>query len=143
MTNAQSILLSIKPKYAKMIYDNSKQVELRKVMPKYEIKNIYFYETKPIQKITGYATPHTLYNDYPNRIYELFKNEIEIIGISKKEFDEYYKYSKLAIAIHLKKVKKFENPLTLSEVGIKAPPISYKYLSLFEETIIYQSVLKL
>lgn len=59
------ILMAIKPKYAELIYQDKKLYEIRKKIPKVFVvgegngcKNrgmkVYLYESKPVQRITGY-----------------------------------------------------------------------------------------
>ena len=50
-----NILLSIKPEYAKLIYEGKKTIEYRKDFPKFVLwgSKIFLYETAPIKRVTG------------------------------------------------------------------------------------------
>ena len=49
-----NIILSIKPKWAELIYSGKKTIEWRKSFPKRKnIECVYLYETAPVKKVTG------------------------------------------------------------------------------------------
>lgn len=52
-----NILLSIKPEYAKLIYEGKKTIEYRKDFPKYVLwgSKIFLYETAPVKRVTGFV----------------------------------------------------------------------------------------
>ena len=52
-----NILLSIKPEYAKLIYEGKKTIEWRKDFPKFVNwrSKIFLYETAPVKRVTGYV----------------------------------------------------------------------------------------
>ena len=49
-----NIILSIHPKWAKLIYEGKKTLELRKNIPMNTVNIVYLYETAPICKVTGF-----------------------------------------------------------------------------------------
>ena len=55
-----NIILSIKPKWAELIYSGKKTIEWRKSWPKYEkfefihVGKVFLYETAPVKMITGF-----------------------------------------------------------------------------------------
>ena len=49
---AAPVIMAIKPRFAKMIYDGEKQWELRKVPPPL-MRLVYVYESAPVSAITG------------------------------------------------------------------------------------------
>lgn len=50
-----NIILSIKPKWAELIYSGKKTIEWRKSFPTREnIECVYLYETAPVKKVTGF-----------------------------------------------------------------------------------------
>ena len=53
-TRGRAVLLSIKPKYADMIFSGDKRVELRRTWPtKTNIEVIVVYASSPVQKLVG------------------------------------------------------------------------------------------
>ena len=53
MTTA--MLLPIHPKWANLIYDGSKTIEVRRRFPMVEDMTVLFYETRPVGMVTGRA----------------------------------------------------------------------------------------
>jgi predicted transcriptional regulator len=52
-----NIILSIKPKWARLIYEGKKTIEWRKSFPKAtKIDKVFLYETAPVKQITGFFT---------------------------------------------------------------------------------------
>ena len=50
-----NILLSIKPKWARLIYEGKKTIEWRKNIPNADfIDKVFLYETAPVRKVTGF-----------------------------------------------------------------------------------------
>lgn len=120
------IIISIKHKYAKSIYKESKKYELRKVTPKIKVGTIcYIYEPLPIGLITGqfiYAG-EIVQNKW---VFWVFNREK--LGVT---WDEYFKYYEGHQYIHAWKVEKpirFGTPYTLKELG-QYPPQSYTIIS--------------
>ena len=66
-----NIILSIKPKWAELIYSGKKTIEWRKSFPKlnsyedFKIEKVFLYETAPVKKITGYFE----FNEYGFPLY--------------------------------------------------------------------------
>jgi predicted transcriptional regulator len=56
------VLFSIHPDYVREIYNGIKTVELRTRPPTKPFDHGYIYETAPIQLITGYFVPGTIYH---------------------------------------------------------------------------------
>ena len=120
----KSAILSIKPEYAEKIYSGEKLYEYRKRPPR-DIETIYLYESSPIKKVTGQADIEKIIEDIPEK---LWKETKEKGGISKENYDTYFKKSAKAYAIVLKNIKKYETPKKLEDFGIKEAPQSWQYL---------------
>lgn len=111
-----SILLSIKPVYAKAIYDGTKKYEYRKRVytNNKNIQNIIIYETSPISKITGMVSIWGILESTAKDMWDVTK---DYSGI---EYDKYMKYfnndlSYKAYAYVLGSVAKYKNPYSLEE----------------------------
>ena len=100
------VLMSIKPKFVKQIFEGIKLFELRK-----KIVGEFI-----IDKIIS-ATPQKIYLDYG-----------ESLGISKNEYFKYFKNVDIAYAIKIKKVIKYEKELTLADFNLERAPQSYQYI---------------
>ena len=121
------VLLSIKPEFVEKILTGEKKFEFRKNrFRKENITSVVIYSTMPVGKVVGEFEIITILQDTPEL---LWKKTNSHAGIDKSFFDEYYEEKILAYAIKIGKVKEYERPLKLSELGknITAPQ-SYRYL---------------
>lgn len=120
-----TMLLSIKPKYAKIILEGNKLYEFRKSKPKADIDRIIFYASSPQRKVVGEATIEEILEGTPKEIWEIAKSAA---GITKKFYFSYYAGKNKAIAYKLKDVMEYETPKYLSEYGLNQAPQSFVYL---------------
>lgn len=120
-----TMLLSIKPKYAKVILEGKKQYEFRKSKPKDGVKRIIFYASSPQKEVVGEAKIDTILEGTPKEIWEIAKTAA---GITKEFYFSYYAGKDKAIAYKLKDIIIYENPKELSDYGISKAPQSFVYL---------------
>lgn len=120
-----TMLLSIKPQYAKVILEGKKQYEFRKSKPKDGVKKIIFYASSPQKQVVGEADIEAILEDTPTEIWNIAKTAA---GITKKFFFSYYQGKEKAIAYKLTNVKVYDTPKALSDYGIKQAPQSYVYI---------------
>ncbi|MBO4737970.1 MAG: ASCH domain-containing protein [Bacteroidales bacterium] len=117
----KGILISIKKEYCQQIFAGTKCVEYRKAVPKAvgEKFTLIIYESRSqIKKIVGMATVAKIDSNTPQKIW----NQTHSIGgIEKEKFFEYFKSKEIAYAYHLTEVVKFNNPVSLNEIGKTAP----------------------
>lgn len=101
--------MSIRPKYAQAILDGSKLYEYRKRLPKNtDIQKVYLYASKPTKAIIAYFTIGLVISDNPQKVWELTSKDG---GITKKQFNDYFKCHSLAHAIKIEGVTKLVTPL--------------------------------
>lgn len=136
-----AILLSIKPKWAKLIYDGEKDIEWRKNIPSLrghggdicsiDATRAYLYETNPISAVTGYieiCSGHRYSN--PRSIPEDF------LAAGKVPLDQLEKYAagKDLYGWEIDITYKFDFPKKLSDFRnwrgaiLAKPPQSWCYL---------------
>lgn len=120
-----TMLLSIKPQYAKVILEGKKQYEFRKVKPRVDVTRIIFYASSPQKEVVGEAEIEAVLEDTPEEIWKIAKNAA---GITKKFYFSYYKGKNKAIAFKLKNVIVYSQPKYLSDFGVKQAPQSYIYI---------------
>ncbi len=131
MTKSRSALLvSIRPKFAKMIIDGRKTVELRRVRPGVDPDAVVFiYATMPIQSVVAVCLIERIVSDSQNSVWEQVR---KFAGISRSLFDDYYAGSSAAHAIFLQAVTCVPKPVTLTEILREwpnfRPPQSYRYI---------------
>ncbi len=120
-----TMLLSIKPKYAKVILEGNKLYEFRKSKPKAGVDRIIFYASAPQKEVVGEATIDEILEGTPKEVWEIAKSAA---GITKKFYFSYYAGKDKAIAYKLKDVVVYETPKCLSEYGLNQAPQSFVYL---------------
>lgn len=123
-----NIILSIKPKWAELIYSGQKTIEWRKSFPKAEnIDKVLLYETAPVKAITGFFTlqeiPFYLVSSVCAQPEQIIKNGcVPMVDLIKYRANVDCIYGWM-----IDKVTKFEEPLPLSYVDLKRPPQSWCY----------------
>lgn len=120
-----TMLLSIKPKYAKVILQGEKEYEFRKKRCRDGITKIIFYSSSPQKQVVGEAEIEEIIEGSPTKIWEIAKHAA---GITRKAFYDYYRGRHTAVAYKLKNVVVYDEPKELSDYGISHAPQSYVYL---------------
>jgi predicted transcriptional regulator len=124
------LFLSIHPEYVQAIVKGSKTVELRKRRPKVGLgSTVVIYATMPQCEIVAKATLARVQSGTPQQLWTVVKN---YSAVTKSTFLEYFAESELAVAIHLKDICVFKEPLKLSDLrrcwqGFH-PPQQFRYL---------------
>ena len=126
------LLISIKPQYAKKIFNGEKTVELRKSAPRKVSKGSYLliYVTSPIKELWGVCKIENIIKDNPKLLWQSIGKKT---GISKQEFQDYYKENNNAYGIELKEVKNLlKNSIKLDSLKNMIPgfmpPQTYRYI---------------
>jgi predicted transcriptional regulator len=122
-----------------MIFEGDKQVELRRVRPRY-LENgdlILVYVTSPKQALVGVLEVEKVVEMSPDELWQIVKDKA---GITHDRFHKYYKNSSTGFAIFLKKAFSFESPIKLEQLRREwldfRPPQCYHYLKDRELSII-------
>lgn len=121
----RKMLLSINPEHVENILSGTKRYEFRKVRCRSEVDRMLIYSTAPVMMVVGEAEIVSIIEDKPEIVWELTS---DYSGIAKEFFDNYYKDKNKAVAYKLGKIKKYLEPLRLSDFGIKFAPQSFVYV---------------
>lgn len=121
----RNIIISINPEHVQNIINGTKKYEYRTKAAKSDVKKIIIYETTPIKRIVAEAEIVDVLEMKPE---ELWKETKEQSGITKKFFDSYFKNREVAYAYKLGRVKRYEEPKTLQDFGLKCAPQSFVYI---------------
>ncbi len=114
MNNSDEILISLKPKHANHVFEGAKTVELRKRRPKVEPgTRVWIYATAPIAAIRGYANLARIETGPPSHIWKTLGDQT---GISKGEFEGYFKAREMAHALILEDVMRMKKALPLEQI---------------------------
>ena len=138
-----NIILSIHPKWAKLIYECKKTIEWRKVIPscllpiysKHDAIRVYLYETAPVKKVTGYFVcmdvARLTMSEPPWDNAEINPAAEKVINEGCVPLDDLKMYAgKKAVVYGLKVMycsKFFKGPKSLEQFGLKRPPQSWCY----------------
>jgi predicted transcriptional regulator len=125
-----ALLISIKPRYADMIFQGTKTVELRRKEPRVSKgDDMMIYVSSPRMQLTGSARITEIETGTPNQLWLRVSHKT---GLSKKEFDLYFEGTDMAVAIHIEDPHVFKKPVGLqtlrSRMGI-VPPQSFRYVA--------------
>ncbi len=119
------ILLSINPQHVQSIFAGTKEYEFRKIQCKEYVDGIIIYATYPVMKVVAEVEVEEILVDTPKEIWKRTKKKS---GISQEFFFKYYAGKKKAIAYKLRNLNIFEEPKTLQDYGVSAPPQSFVYV---------------
>ena len=121
-----AILLSIKPKFADMILDGIKRVEYRKALASIANDRILLYATAPIKKVVGEVkVKRAGRGDNKDAVWACY---LDCSGITKEEFDEYFKNKKYASWYFLEEPIRYKKPQNIRYFGAKSAPRNFVYL---------------
>jgi len=132
--DSTALLLSIRPKYADLIFNGYKKTELRRVRPRIKKGGIVLiYVSSPVKALMGAFQVQRVIEGTPNYIWKVVGHET---GITKKEFDSYYSGLSLGFAISASKIWQLKNPIILANLKRRwihfSPPQGYRYINLKE-----------
>lgn len=127
------IVLTIKPRWAKEIYGGWKKFEFRKVIPKRKFGKIFLYESSPVKRITGMIIKRNVFKGTPNTVWtniDIIDKHFPVLGsMTREEFMEYFKNRKIAYAIYIGRVIKYEKQFDPVKAGWwKISPQNFMYI---------------
>lgn len=127
MQGRNTALLSIKPIYADSILDGAKRFEFRKVGLKEDVEFILIYASSPVREFVGLAEVEKIIKGSPKALWKLAG---DLGGITKEDYNEYFRGKRYGYAIKIKEIYRFENPIAPKKVFRKFhPPQSFMYIS--------------
>lgn len=139
-----AILFSVRPRFAEMIFDGTKTVELRRVRPKVSPGDLAFiYVSSPAKELQGAFEIGKILSASPA---VLWKKVGTKSGISRSEFLTYFQGKKKAHALMIKKAWKLAAPICLNTLrqrkGGFRPPQSFHYLKRSETPLVTSVLLQ-
>lgn len=145
MQNNDLLIISVKPEYARKILNGEKTIELRKCAPKKVGKDGYIliYVTAPVKELWGVYRIENIIKENPKTLWENFGEQT---GITKQEFNNYYKKNNIAFGIQLQEVKNLiKHSIKLDSLKNLIPgfmpPQTYSYIN--KSIINYRSLKEL
>lgn len=122
-----AILLSVKPKFASLIVDGSKLVELRRTVPAQTVGTIAIYSSSPVQAIVALADVKETIEASPTKLWAIAKDKGG--GLTRAELMDYFDSKKTGFAIVLENVRVYGKPVQPTRVfKTFSAPQSFRYL---------------
>lgn len=123
-----AILLSVKPKFADLIVDGSKLVELRRSVPAQTVGTIAIYSSSPVQAIVALADVKETIEASPTKLWVIAKDNGG--GLTRAELMDYFHSKRTGFAIMLQNVRVYEKPVLPTRVfKLFSAPQSFRYLT--------------
>lgn len=120
------ILLSIHSKWANLIYNGSKAIEVRRRFPLVEDMTVLFYETKPVGMVTGRAVIQQVESVNVSDL--LGESMTAQTRIPRPDLLKYANNSTRLMTVHVTDLQRFDKPLPLSDLGVGVAPQNYRYV---------------
>lgn len=122
-----NVLLSVKPQFAKLIFDGTKRFEYRKMgFARQDIQKVVVYASSPIKKIIGEFQISKIILDTPDLIWMMTKKHA---GIDKEYFFKYFEGREKAYAIGISEATMYKVPLDPHTLQFNfVPPQSFMYM---------------
>jgi predicted transcriptional regulator len=126
--NGSAILLSVKPKFANLIVDGSKLVELRRTVPAQTVGTIAIYSSSPVQAIVALADVKETIEASPTKLWTIAKDNGG--GLTRAELMDYFHSKRTGFAIMLQNVRVYEKPVLPTKIFKPfSAPQSFRYLT--------------
>ena len=129
-TASQAILLSVKPRFADLIFDGLKKAELRRrFLRNAKNRDVFIYVTSPERVLRGGFRVGHIWRGTPDDVW----NDVwQMAKVEKSEYDAYYADSSTAYALIIKEVWECERPVDFETLKLKFPgfvvPQSWRYV---------------
>ena len=129
-TALNPILLSVKPRFADLIFNGLKEAELRRrFIQNAKDRDVFVYVTSPVRTLRGGFRVGHVWHGTPANIW----NEVHHMAqVKKREFDEYYGDCSVVYALRITDVWEYNKPMNfqtlkrqLSEFVV---PQSWRYV---------------
>ena len=124
------LILSLKPRYADLIFEGVKKAELRRrPLVQVEGGEVFVYVTSPVMELRGGFRVGEVWAGTPQEIWEKVS---EWAAINRDDFDAYYEGQSVAYALEITDVWEYSNPPSLSTLRTQfdnfVVPQSWRYV---------------
>jgi len=131
LVSVRALMLSIRPKYAELIFNGRKKVELRRVRPNIERGHVVLvYVSSPVKALVGGFEVCRVIQGKPQYLWRQVRN---LAGITRRQFDSYYCGLSRGYVIFARKAWRYRIPIKLPKLRQRwanfTPPQGYRYLT--------------
>jgi predicted transcriptional regulator len=126
----RTLFMSLRPRFAELLLDGAKTVELRRVRPAVDAGAlVLLYAASPTKALVGMGRIAAIETASAD---EIWKTHGPSTGVTQEEYEDYFAGAKEAVAISLRDVQRLDEPKPLPELreaseGFR-PPQSFRYL---------------
>jgi type I restriction enzyme, S subunit len=122
-----NVIMSIRPKYARLILSGAKRYEFRKcIFKNIHIEKAYIYETSPTKKLVGIFDIGDIIRASPKDLWDKFGH---LSGMNEAEFFNYFQDIQIGFAIEIKHLMILDSPIDPRvKISGFTPPQSFCYL---------------
>jgi predicted transcriptional regulator len=136
--NNHALLISIRPRFAEMIFSGRKTVELRRVCPKLSSGDLALvYVSSPAKALQGAFEVGKVISASPSALWRKIGKKS---GITRTEFFVYFRGKSKAHALIIKRAWKLPVPICLTTLrrrkGGFRPPQNFHYLKRNESSLL-------
>ena len=126
---ARPLIISLKPRYADLVFSGEKTVELRRRMPQeFENRQAFIYVSQKRMALYGGFRIGNILRAKPSEIWQQVSH---MACLDKTSFDAYYADLEIAYALEITDVWEFEEPIDLKTLrrrfGSFVAPQSWRY----------------
>lgn len=126
---APPLIISLKPKYADLVFRGLKTAELRRrVSGGLRDRDVYVYVSSPVMELRGGFRVGQVWSGPPEEIWSTVST---LAGVSREVFDDYYLGAERAFALEIVDVWEYAIPRSLEELRSQFPnfgvPQSYRF----------------
>ena len=130
----------MKPCYADLVFSGAKTAELRKRIGTHmEGRDVFIYVTSPVRQLRGGFRIENVWSGSPEEVWDLVSDKV---GISRRDFDDYYNGRTKAYALKITHVWEYVDPFELATLrGLLkgfVVPRSWRYLKPEENDMLWQ-----
>ena len=128
-TTTSPLILSLKPRYADLVFEGLKKAELRRrIILHIQNRDVFIYVSSPVMELRGGFRVGQVWQGAPEKIWNMVSNLAEV---TRQNFDTYFEGSTIAYALEITKVWEYQNPVSLNTLRNRFPnfvvPQSWRY----------------
>lgn len=117
-----TIILPIRKQYSDLIFSGKKKCEYRKRLPKLNVRKVFVYEARGCGMIIGEIIVKEILKMHPTDLWEQTKG-LGCVDITT--YTQYFSNTKIAHAILINEIIRYDKPKSLKEFGLSHAPQSY------------------
>ena len=128
-TPMQPLLISLKPRYADLVFEGLKRAELRRrIISCTQNRNVFVYVSSPVMELRGGFRVGQVWEGSPEEVWHMVS---ELAKVTRRDFDTYFEGTEIAYALEITKVWEYQNPASLDTLRNRFPnfviPQSWRY----------------